>query len=105
MDARCTLTDVAVSRGAGTCALTWADGAVHTLRLADLRRQCPCATCGDERARRRDNPLMVLSGPAPSAEIDAVEPVGGYALRFNWADGHRTGIYSFSFLRELGDAG
>jgi DUF971 family protein len=48
---------------------------------------------------------MVISGPLPTAEIEGVEPVGGYALRFNWADGHRTGIYSFDYLRELGDGG
>jgi DUF971 family protein len=27
--------------------------------------------------------------------------VGGYALRPRWKDGHETGIYSFSYLREL----
>jgi DUF971 family protein len=30
-----------------------------------------------------------------------VEPVGNYALRFRWSDGHDTGIYTFDFLRRL----
>ena len=31
-----------------------------------------------------------------------VEKVGQYALQFFWADGHRTGIYTYDFLRQLG---
>jgi len=27
--------------------------------------------------------------------------VGNYALRFDFSDGHRTGIYSFEYLRQL----
>jgi DUF971 family protein len=29
-----------------------------------------------------------------------VEMVGNYALQFMWADGHRTGIYTFELLRQ-----
>jgi DUF971 family protein len=32
---------------------------------------------------------------------DRMDPVGLYALRFKWNDGHETGIYSFDFLRKL----
>ena len=31
------------------------------------------------------------------------QPVGGYALAFAFSDGHRTGIYPFPLLRQLGD--
>ena len=30
-----------------------------------------------------------------------VEPVGNYAIRINWSDGHNTGIYSYDHLREI----
>ncbi len=30
------------------------------------------------------------------------EKVGNYALRFDFSDGHRTGLYSYDMLRELG---
>lgn len=33
--------------------------------------------------------------------IDAVEPVGNYAIRILFDDGHDTGIYSWRFLRAL----
>jgi DUF971 family protein len=34
--------------------------------------------------------------------IKAVEPVGHYAVRLVFDDGHDTGLYSWSYLRELG---
>ncbi|MCC2666569.1 MAG: domain containing protein [Gammaproteobacteria bacterium] len=34
--------------------------------------------------------------------ILAIEPVGQYAIRPVFSDGHRTGIYSWSTLHELG---
>jgi DUF971 family protein len=34
--------------------------------------------------------------------ITAVEPVGNYALRLVFDDGHDTGLYSWSLLHELG---
>jgi DUF971 family protein len=33
--------------------------------------------------------------------ITEAEVVGRYALHFSWSDGHREGIYTFDFLREL----
>ena len=35
-----------------------------------------------------------------------VEPVGRYALSFVWSDGHKTGIFSWQYLRGMatGDA-
>jgi DUF971 family protein len=34
--------------------------------------------------------------------ISSVEPVGNYALRLFFDDGHNTGLYSWSVLHELG---
>jgi DUF971 family protein len=31
----------------------------------------------------------------------AAEPVGNYAIRINWSDGHNTGIYSWEHLRRI----
>ena len=35
--------------------------------------------------------------------IRAVEPVGQYAVKLVFDDGHDTGLYSWNYLRELGD--
>ena len=33
--------------------------------------------------------------------VASPEYVGEYALRFDWSDGHKTGIYPFDFLRDI----
>lgn len=35
-------------------------------------------------------------------KIVAIEPVGNYAIRITFDDGHDTGIYSWTYLHELG---
>ena len=34
--------------------------------------------------------------------ISGIEPVGNYALRLHFDDGHNTGLYSWTLLHELG---
>lgn len=96
------LRDIAVSRSAETCTLTWSDGEVQSLSLETLRQLCPCATCSD--ARVGGQPLSARFGAMPSSKLLNLENVGAYALRFHWADGHSAGIYSYDYLRNLSDA-
>ncbi len=35
--------------------------------------------------------------------VISADPVGRYALRIHFTDGHNTGLYTWSYLRELGD--
>lgn len=89
-------------------AIAWSDGARHFLPVAWLRRHSPSADQRELRAALARNPLTVL--PAARSEgplrADAVEPVGHYALRIRFSDGHDTGIYTWEYLRRLGeDAG
>ena len=65
--------------------------------MAGLRGWCPCAECQGHSGRRD---FVRVEG----AELAGVEGVGRYAVRFMWTDGHGTGIYSYSYLRELADA-
>jgi len=39
-----------------------------------------------------------------SFQLAGFDFVGGYALQPRWADGHSNGIYSFTYLRRLGQA-
>lgn len=82
--------------------ITWADGFKSIYPLDYLRKICPCAACNEQ--RKEDDPLRVLSPDQLMASGDLVadnpvEMVGNYALQFYWVDGHRTGIYTFEFLR------
>ncbi|HEY2145509.1 MAG TPA: DUF971 domain-containing protein [Steroidobacteraceae bacterium] len=44
----------------------------------------------------------VLQVGKQSVGISGVEPVGNYALQLSFDDGHKTGLYSFALLYELG---
>jgi DUF971 family protein len=39
-----------------------------------------------------------------SFQLVSFDLVGGYAVQPRWADGHISGIYSFTYLRRLGQA-
>lgn len=84
--------------------LTWTDGEVTRHDYTELRRLCPCANCEIERNKvHQSMGLRILSGtkPRPAAPLLLkVQPIGRYALRFDWEDGHSAGIYPFVFLRE-----
>jgi DUF971 family protein len=71
------------------------------LRLAMLRRACPCARCqGEPDAMGRVvKPLVELGVGA--FQLRGFEMVGGYGLRLQWGDGHGTGIYSIAYLEKL----
>jgi ATP-binding protein involved in chromosome partitioning len=63
-----------------------------------LRVGCRCAICVDEISgdkRLREESISRHVRPL------SIDPVGRYAIRFHWSDGHSTGIYTFEHLREL----
>jgi DUF971 family protein len=74
----------------------WIDGHMSRLPHDILRGYCPCASCQGHQGTIR----YVEGGDLDLVDI---EHVGIYALRFEWADRHGTGIYSFAYLRHLGD--
>ncbi len=92
---------VDISKSSGV-AITWQDGHHSEYGLQYLRDHCPCAMCGKVEkvplAAEPSNPLPMFK---PRARILDVEPVGRYAMRFFWSDGHSTGIYSYEHLRQI----
>jgi DUF971 family protein len=44
----------------------------------------------------------VLQVGKSQVNISAIEPVGVYAVKFVFSDGHDTGIYSWDYLHDLG---
>ena len=82
-------------------ALAWNDGSESFVELGMLRRACPCAACGGEPDVLGHVARPHVSYTDKSFELVGFELVGGYALQPRWADGHSTGIYSFTYLRRL----
>ena len=37
----------------------------------------------------------------PGVTLRGWRPVGGYAIQFDFSDGHNTGLYTFEYLRSL----
>ena len=84
-------------------ALSFTDGSEAYLPLPLLRRACPCAVCqGEPDAMGRVLRPRVEYGPR-AFDLERFEGVGGYAVQLFWADGHSPGIFSYSYLRKLGD--
>ena len=80
--------------------IVWKDGAVSEYVPRELRFRCPCASCVDETTGVRTLRLeMVDEGVYPTA----IHYVGRYALQCVWSDGHSTGLYTFEYLREIGE--
>ncbi len=103
---------VRVDKSGGTgMEIDWRDGHKSAWSFAWLRAACPCATCHEERdadgrapgvARPKTVGLLPLY-EAPPRPVE-VTPVGKYALRFKWNDGHEAGLYSWDYLRNVCDA-
>lgn len=89
--------------------IEWADGVTSFYPILHLRRMSPSAEAREQRKELARNPLTVLktSGAAGTGAAGgalravSAELVGNYALRIAFSDGHRTGIYSWRYLREI----
>jgi DUF971 family protein len=102
---------VKVDQSGGTgMRIEWRDGAESSWSFAWLRAACPCATCHEERDKDGRKPGVAKPRPTsllPMYEAPprptAVTPVGNYAIRFTWNDGHEAGLYSWDYLRNICD--
>ncbi len=86
--------------------ITWSDQIVHTLRVRDLRDQCPCASCREKRkATPSTAELLPVLRPEETRplRIANMRPIGNYAYGIHFSDGHDTGIFTLEFLRRLGE--
>jgi DUF971 family protein len=95
----------------GKVQIVWDDAHQSRFDLPFLREHCPCATCQGThgppttlvRQSRGGLPIVQTARPKaqPSVEVKSVVPVGHYAIRFTWGDGHDGGLYSWRYLRTL----
>ncbi|GBD35882.1 hypothetical protein HRbin36_00997 [bacterium HR36] len=101
--------------------IEWSDGHRSEYAWRWLREHCPCASCREHRqeltaptptasqagqasvAGTKISLAVVRAGEVAGSPYQAVSvtPVGRYAYKIVWGDGHDTGIYSFELLREL----
>jgi DUF971 family protein len=82
--------------------IDWSDGQRSRLKWTDLRKNCPCAGCREEREQPPD-PFRILK-PSELTPLKPlkIEPVGFYAYRIVWSDGHDSGLFTLENLRAMG---
>ncbi|MCX6624502.1 MAG: DUF971 domain-containing protein [Acidobacteria bacterium] len=92
---------IAISKSKGI-QIDWKDGHHSQYTLAYLRDECPCAGCTgahgtvpEKTNYSQPDPSAAFPMFKPSLKMNDVEPIGAYAVRIHWSDGHKAGIYSW----------
>ena len=77
--------------------VSFADGKIFQLPCEFLRVYSPSAE-----VRGHGPGQEVLQPGKKNVEVTHIEPVGNYAIKLTFSDGHATGIYSWDTLYEYG---
>ena len=81
--------------------IKWDDGSENMIKLANLRRNCPCALCASEREVQSSSYIPIYLDE--QLTINNIELIGNYAVGIGWKDNHNTGIYNFEQLKKLSE--
>jgi len=79
----------------GRLEIDWSDGHQSHYSHESLRVNCPCADCCGHTPEQAKN---IVGKEA--VRITRIEPVGNYAIKIAFDDGHETGLYNFTELRD-----
>jgi DUF971 family protein len=79
-------------------AVAWNDGTESRYVLKTLRCACPCAVCVNEWTGEK---LLDDAKVAKDIHPAKLFSVGRYAMGVHWSDGHKTGIFSYDYLKKL----
>jgi DUF971 family protein len=90
--------ELRLSKDRKTLTVAFDSGEVHALAAEYLRVFSPSAEVQGHSPEQRQT-----VGGKERVEILNVEPVGNYAVRLHFDDMHTTGIYSWAYLRRLGE--
>ena len=91
-------TDLILHRASHVLEVAFDDGSRYRLPCEYLRVESPSAEVQGHSPDKR-----VWVAGKRDVNISAIEPVGNYAVVLRFNDGHETGIYTWSFLKELGE--
>ena len=76
--------------------IRYEDGSQFDLRAEYLRVESPSAEI-----RNHGGPKTIVKDKQ-AVTISGLEPVGNYAIRIGFDDGHDSGLYSWTYLYKLG---
>ncbi len=89
---------ITLHRKSRTLEVLWDDSAAHVLPCELLRVYSPSA---EVRGHSPEQAALVTG--KKRVGIERIEMVGNYAIRPCFDDGHDTGLYTWSILRDLGE--
>lgn len=81
-----------------TLAVSFDDGVTHELPAEMLRVLSPSAEVQGHSPEQR----VTVPGKKDVA-IVSIDPIGNYAVKVTFDDGHNTGLFTWAYLRRLGD--
>jgi len=90
-------TEIKLRKASRLLEVTFEDGSRFELPFEYLRVHSPSA---EVKGHGPGQEVLVLG--KESVGIKAVEPVGQYAVRLVFDDGHDTGLFTWQYLHELG---
>ncbi len=90
-------TDIIFHRASHMLEVAFENGERYKLPCEYLRVESPSAEVQGHGPGQR-----ILVPGKKHVNINAIEPVGNYAVQLHFDDGHNTGIFSWTLLRELG---
>ncbi len=93
-----TPTEIRLKRGSRLLVVTFDDGVSFEFPFEYLRVHSPSAELRGHGPGQEHLPLG-----KESVAVTRIEPVGHYAVRLVFDDGHNTGLYTWTYLRELGE--
>ncbi|PZA00794.1 DUF971 domain-containing protein [Gammaproteobacteria bacterium 2W06] len=91
-------TQIHLHRQSRILAVSFDDGRHFDLSAEYLRVHSPSAE-----VRGHGPGQAILQVGKEAVGIERIEPVGQYALRLHFDDGHNTGLYSWDLLYDLGE--
>ena len=87
-----------LQRVEGGIVFQWVEGSACELSFRRLRQECPCAHCVHEVTGER---ILDRDSVSQGILLRDMQPVGSYAYRLLFDDGHDTGIYSLDYLAKV----
>lgn len=99
MSARTWPTELRFSRSKKALSIAFDDGACFTLPYKTLRLESPSAEVQGHGSGPKPPPPVI----SDDLGVDKADPVGRYAVRIFFNDGHSSGLFTWAYLRELGE--
>ncbi|MCR9079450.1 MAG: gamma-butyrobetaine hydroxylase-like domain-containing protein [Hyphomonadaceae bacterium] len=92
-------TELKFSKSGKALTVTFDDGETFTLPYKTLRLESPSAEVQGHGSGPKPPPPVI----SDDLTVEKADPVGRYAVRIFFSDGHSSGLFTWAYLRELGE--